>query len=366
MKYLLTIIALIVFAQFSFSQEPHWEEQILELTKGLHVNELVEDPNSWDTWIANVTVKKKMGIYRVDIGTDIDIEGYDSSYVGGIYPLIKPVYDDILPFEKIDKGQFSGIIEDISNPAIDVAVVYKKKKLGVIYRIVSPGMGEPEYHDTEMFFDEISWDYAPGTTVAVTNKDKWGVYDWYLQEMIAECDYASIEDFPETDNTNGLDPYTMEILTSFNKQKDKETIDRVDLNGGNGDGLFKARSRESKKWGLYQYFGDEIVEAIPMKYDSLYHFPWNGNYTAVFNDGKVGCYLSYWSYDSDAKESVPCIYEDYKRYITDDQIPKLAVMKDGKWGWVDWLTGEEKSEFKHETPEDLPYPYYNQEMWLEE
>jgi len=29
------------------------------------------------------------------------------------------------------------------------------------------------------------------------------------------------------------------------------------------------------------------------------------------------------------------------------------MKKDGKWGWVDWITGEEKSEFIYETTKDL-------------
>jgi hypothetical protein len=195
---------------------------------------------------------------------------------------------------------------------------------------------------------------------------KWGIYDWFKQVFLIECEYASVNDLPKTASSFVFDKYTAEIFEAFNNKKNFENIDVIDMDNNNGDGLFKARSKESKKWGLYQNLGDEIVEAIPMKYDSIYHFPWNGNFTAVFNDSKVGFYLSYWTYGSDAKQSVLCIYEDYKRYITDDQVPKLAVQKDGKWGWVDWLTGEEKSEFKYDTPEDLPYPSYSQEMWLEE
>ena len=112
---------------------------------------------------------------------------------------------------------------------------------------------------------------------------------------------------------------------------------------------------------MYQwtYEGTKTVELIPMQYDSLRYFPFNGNYTAVYNDGKVGFYLAYWSYDKQARQSVACLYEDYKRYSVKG-ISYLAVKKNGKWGWVDWMTGEEKSEFKYDTPDDLPYPYYKQ------
>lgn len=37
-----------------------------------------------------------------------------------------------------------------------------------------------------------------------------------------------------------------------------------------------------------------------------------------------------------------------------------------KWGWVDWLTGEEKSEFIYDIHEELPYPTYKQKTYFEE
>lgn len=152
-----------------------------------------------------------------------------------------------------------------------------------------------------------------------------------------------------------------QIEEAFNKIRSFEKSRKIEMDGGNGDGVFIAQGQQSKKWGMYQYYDDKnIEELIPMEYDSIRFFPWNAYYTAVFNDGKVGIYLSKWSYGEDAKQSIACIYDDYKRYVTDDQEPKLAVKRDGYWGWVDWLTGEEKSEFKYLLPDDLPYPYFKQ------
>lgn len=278
------------------------------------------------------------------------------------YANVEPQYDQINPFKKIDEED-SDVVDYLQGQNVEVAEARLKKKTGIIVRY---GDDYDKYYlDAQDFFESINWENKKGTYVPVKNNDMWGIYDWFKQVFLFECKYATIDDLPKTTDPYGFNNYSVEIFRAFNKAKDNEKIDFIDMDGNNGDGLFKARSEATQKWGLYQYLGDEIVEAIPMKYDSLYHFPWNGNYTAVFNDGKVGFYLSYWSYGSDAKQSVPCIYEDYKRYITDDQIPKLAVQKDGKWGWVDWLTGEEKSEFISDTPDDLPYPHYKQEMWLE-
>ena len=118
---------------------------------------------------------------------------------------------------------------------------------------------------------------------------------------------------------------------------------------------------------MYQwmYDGTNVKMLIPMEYDSIRNFPFNGSFTAVYNDGKVGIYLCEWSYDKDAKQTVECKYEDYRRIKarTDEYsapITYLAMKKDGKWGYVDWLTGEEKSEFIYETTKDLPYPDFVQ------
>jgi len=364
MKHFLTLtLFLILSISFSFSQKTHWKEQILEKTKG---NKVIrwEEPSSYGIpWVAVIKVKKKAGIYSAEVVEDYDTEGNDSSYVEYVHNNIKPKYDQIKDFNTITEED-SDFVDELRGQQVEVAEVRLKKQAGIIVRYGDEY--EMTYVDAQVFFQSISWENNRGTLVPVMINDAWGIYNWFEQEFLFECEYATISDLPKTTSSFGFNRYSAEIFRVFNKEKDNEKIDLIDMDDNNGDGLFKARSEKSKKWGLYQYLGDEIVEAIPMKYDSLYHFPWNGNYTAVFNNGKVGFYLSYWSYDTDAKQSVPCIYEDYKRYITDDQIPKLAVRKDGKWGWVDWLTAEERSEFKYDTPEDLPYPHYKQEMWPEE
>ena len=163
--------------------------------------------------------------------------------------------------------------------------------------------------------------------------------------------------------------FTQVNAQSFPKQKimAKLKADRIDMDEGNGDGVFKARDKKTKKWGMYQwmYSGTKVKEMIPMEYDSVRYFPFNGSFTAVYNDGKLGIYLCEWSYGEDAKQTVECKYEDYRRInVRKDKYSRsilyLAMKKDGKWGWVDWMTGEEKSEFIYDTTKDLPYPDYDQ------
>lgn len=162
---------------------------------------------------------------------------------------------------------------------------------------------------------------------------------------------------------------TLLIGQSFPKQKIMKKLKarRVTMDEGNGDGVFRAQSKKTKKWGMYQwmYSGTKVKMLVPMEYDSLRNFPFNGAFTAVYNDGKVGIYLCEWSFSDDAKQTVECKYEDYRRINvrqSEYSSPKLylAMKKDGKWGWVDWMTGEEMSEFKYETTKDLPFPTYEQ------
>lgn len=202
----------------------------------------------------------------------------------------------------------------------------------------------------------IEKDGAYFALVAIDNT--WGLIDWFDGFTIVPCSYQSAAEVPLLQMESWQ-------LPTMKSAREKLNADLVIFDENNGDGAFKARNKTTRKWGMFQDLGDEIIEMIPMRYDSLKSFPYNGNFTAVYNQGKVGFYLSAWSYDEKAKESVPCMYEDYQRF-TNEGITYLAVQKNDKWGWVDWLTGEQKSEFKYDSKDDLPYPDYKQKRWFDE
>lgn len=208
-------------------------------------------------------------------------------------------------------------------------------------------------------YDQIKTIEEDGIYFALVAIDNtWGLIDWFDGFAIIPCSYKTSAEVPLLQ----MDSWQ---LPTMKAAREKLDADLVVFDENNGDGAFKARHRNTFKWGIFQDFGDEIVEMIPMRYDSLRPFPYNGNFTAVYNQGKVGFYLCSWSYEEEAKESVPCVYEDYQRY-NNEGTTYLAVKKNEKWGWVDWLTGEEKSELKYNSKDDLPYPYYKQERWLDE
>jgi hypothetical protein len=68
-----------------------------------------------------------------------------------------------------------------------------------------------------------------------------------------------------------------------------------DLN--NKDGVFVAQHQQTKKWGMFQACSEkDIKQMIPMQYDSIDFFGYNAKLTGVWNKGKVGIFLSPWSY----------------------------------------------------------------------
>lgn len=179
---------------------------------------------------------------------------------------------------------------------------------------------------------------------------RWALIDWFDEFEITPYQYKKPSEVPLL----SLNSWEKELTK---KMRDSLGVDLVEFDPINGDGVFRARHRVSKKWGLYQ-MGEEL---IPAQYDSLYFFKWNGLVTPVFQNGKVGMHLSPWSFE-DAKETVPCIYDDYYFVVKETGgVRYLAVKKEGRWAWLDWLHNELKSPWQEGDPENLSYPYYEQE-----
>ncbi len=365
MRQLLAFLLFASFAQLSYSQEKHWTHQLLEITDGNKVIRWEEPANLNLAWVSVVKMKQKEGLYTVTISEDYNDEGNDSTYVAYVSNPIKAKYDEIATFELIPEEDYEKVY-DLQGQDVEVAEVRIKKKIGIIVRYGDDY--ELNYLDSKHLFQLVDWKKNSGIHVPVMIDDEWGIYDWYQQRFLFECEYASADDLPKSTDPSGFNEYSADIFKAFNKKKEWEEIDVIDLDNGNGDGIFLAQSKATDRFGMYQYIDkNNIIEAIPMNYDSIYYYSWNGNFTTVFNEGKAGIYLSYWTYEQEAKESVPCIYDDFKTFNREEDNTKLlAVKKDGKWAWIDWLTGEVKSEFKHETTQDLPYPYYEQKYWLED
>ena len=164
--------------------------------------------------------------------------------------------------------------------------------------------------------------------------------------------------------------YAQEITPAILK---KLNASEYKLDFKNGDGVFIAKNQKTKKWGMFQAWSiNDVNEMIPMSYDSIHFFNVNAKFTGVWNNGKVGIFISPWSFET-GKQTVECLYDDYRsfnveRTIVDDigrynkYFTYLAVKKDGLWAWIDWMTGELKTEFLYNLEiEQMPYPDFEQE-----
>lgn len=166
--------------------------------------------------------------------------------------------------------------------------------------------------------------------------------------------------------------YAQEITPAILK-KINASEHKLDVN--NEDGVFLAKNKKTKKWGMYQAWSvKDIKEMIPPQYDSIDFFGFNAKLTGLWNNGKVGIYQSPWSYgEVDAKQTVECLYEGYKIFNVEKTVydglgsyrkyfDYVAVKKDGLWAWIDWMTGELKTDFIFDLEkEQMPYPDFEQE-----
>lgn len=308
------------------------EKQILKHIKGKEIEWITDENN-----LAKVKMKstKKWGVYNIDAYYDLDEAVIDLDEV------VAPKFDSIGWFKNMEP----------------FTIVKIKKKYGIL-------LNPYEIHDAaeraKCIYDVIKMKEVDGRYYAlIKQNEKWGLVDWFEDIVLVDPTFDSPEDVPLV----WIEGWAKDMFVASKK---KLKADILIFDESNGDGVFKARKKATKKWGMYQSLGEnDLTTLIPAKYDSIRFFGYNSNYTAVYNKGKVGMHLSYWSYNENTKLSVPCIYEDYKNFDADGVL-KLAMKKDGKWGWVNWLTGKEESEFKYETLDDLPYPYYKQAIWIED
>lgn len=308
------------------------DKQILKHIKGKEIEWITDENN-----LAKVKMKstKKWGIYNIDAYYDLDEAVIDLDEV------VAPKFDSIGWFKNMEP----------------FTIVKIKKKYGIL-------LNPYEIHDAveraKCIYDAVKLKEVDGRFYAlVKQNEKWGLVDWFEDLVLVDPTFDNPEDVPLV----WIEGWAKDMFVSSKK---KLKADILIFDEGNGDGVFKARKKLTKKWGMYQSLGEnDLKTLIPAKYDSIRFFGYNSKYTAVYNKGKIGMHLSYWSYNENTKLSVPCIYEDYKNFNADGVL-KLAMKKDGKWGWVNWLTGKEESEFKYETLDDLPYPYYKQAIWIED
>jgi hypothetical protein len=247
-------------------------------------------------------------------------------------------------------------------------IVEKNNKKGIL---LNPFLFEAsDFPRLEFNYDEIRKIKKDNQYFAIArNGKKWGLIDWKEGEVKIDFVFSKAEDVP-------LLNYSKWQFELFNIAKEKLNISDIKFDTYNEDGIVLLQNNDTKKWGMYQIWHDKkIDELIPPQYDSIKFFSFNGMFTGVYINGKVGIYTSPFSSD-DARQTVPCIYDDYKTitvykypkdaipntYSNKIEYPYLAVKKNGLWAYVDWKTGEEKTDFIYDLEkEKMPFPRFHQD-----
>ena len=245
----------------------------------------------------------------------------------------------------------------------------KSKQWGV-YRIEGY---EGKFETEEIFaqkWEAVEYEYLFGVhgTILAQKNGLWGRYDLQNQYPLTEHTYQDKNAVPKV----YIDRETYQMQSALKK---KFNADLIEYDLENGDGVAKIRSASTGLWGIMQSLNKEQQELhIPMVYDSVDFIGYNAKLTGVWLRGKVGIYMSPWTYGAEnAKQTVACLYDDYKIFNVEKTIHDglggyrkyfdyVAVKKDGLWAWIDWMTGELKTEFLYDLEkEQMPYPDFEQE-----
>ena len=249
-------------------------------------------------------------------------------------------------------------------------VWHPKTKLWGIYKIENKS---GKYHIHELFapvFEEVAYEYVLGEHGTLLGKKHgtWGRY--HLQQFypMTELNYTDKESVPQV----YLNPESYQFKQNLMR---KWGFDQIEPDNGNGDGVALVRHAKTAKWGMIQQLNSNDIQwLIPLEYDAIDFFGFNAKLTGVWNNGKVGIYLSPWTYgEEEAKQTVDCLYEAYKIFNVEKTVydglsnyrkyfDYVAVKKDGLWAWIDWMTGELKTDFLYDLDkEQMPYPEFEQE-----
>jgi hypothetical protein len=278
--------------------------------------------------------------------------------------------DKVIPllgsYESLYRG-YKSFSEDLNQ---FYQVWHPKTKLWGIYKIENKS---GKYHIHELFhpeFEEVAYEYVLGEHGTLLGKKHgtWGRY--HLQQFypMTELNYTDKESVPKV----CLNPESYQFKQNLMR---KWGFDQIEPDNGNGDGVALVRHAKTAKWGMIQQLNSNNIQwLIPMKYDAIDFFEFNAKLTGVWNNGKVGIYQSPWSYgEEDAKQTVDCLYEAYKIFNVEKTVydgvgnyrkyfDYVAVKKDGLWAWIDWMTGELKTDFLYDLDkEQMPYPEFEQE-----
>jgi hypothetical protein len=271
-------------------------------------------------------------------------------------------------------GSYESLYRGYKSYSEDFNLLYQvrhpKTKLWGVYTIKRES---DKYIIRELFspeFEEVAYEYVLGEygTLLGKKQGSWGRYNLQHYYPMTALNYADKESVPQV----YLNPETYQFKQNLSRSWG---VDQIKPDTENGDGVALVRHAKTAKWGMIQQLNrNDIQWLIPMEYDTIDFFRFNAKLTGVWNQGKVGLFLSPWTYgEEQAKQTVSCIYDDYKIFNVEKTVSDgignyrtyvdyVAVKKDGLWAWIDWMTGELKTDFIVDLEkEKMPYPEFDQE-----
>ncbi|QNL22876.1 hypothetical protein HZR84_13315 [Hyphobacterium sp. CCMP332] len=229
-------------------------------------------------------------------------------------------------------------------PDVPYTVVKNLNKYGILK---SPFKYENTESEVRFIFNDIKSVEKDGKKYLIGKRGrKWAQIDWYTgvnYTPYIHLDYRKM-DYKE------LSREELEFIKAVRRKKG---FDFVEFDRVNGNDIFIARQGRLRKWGMYKGKDvNNLTQLIPNEFDSLEYFPSNNTFTPVYLGGKVGFYTMV---DNEVKKLTATEYEAFKRVEIND-FEYLAVQKQGRWGWMDWFTGEIKVNSISPEFDKLPTP----------
>jgi len=383
-SFFYTIIIVLLFLSFNkniFSQAD--SEIIMDKYKATIID-------NGDSFYGVYLVKKgrKMGVIDYDFELKIPIKYESIRY-----------YEEYNPFYIVQRKKHYGLYNNEFNLILECKYT-KLERVGAYIEIgTKKGIGlyslESQNYLIEPIYDSIAVssdfvNYNEGITVLYSDGKQGMVYmssdyivkfdvEWdsikFVDSEIYDVDGEWYSNYYSFKKEGDIFCYTLdgedkiEIITEGYSSVDKKRLqklkaDTIALDGNNGDGMFKARIASSKKWGLYQDYGDTIHVKIPPQFDSIINYSWNAPFTMVANDGLWGVYLWEWGDSIDYNREVPCLYQECKRVSSSSSGRfYMAAKLDNVWFWVDWYTGKRTTKQVWKTYDEMTLSFYDRSTY---
>lgn len=317
--------SLLVLSLVARTQTQDDEQQIMKQLKGTKVER--QAYQGFETYRVYDPVKLKWGLYSV-----LDSEEGDKGMIYELETLLPPVCDEIFWDEQMP-----------------IVIARQGKKFAFITAFnESMKATKPDF----AFDDYRVQKKGSENFLLIAQNSKWGLMDYKKINPKPVIVFATDKDVP-------LRYMEEDEAENFRKAYSHTKANKVQFDPASGDGIFRARKSDSQKWGLFQLTDEKaFLELIPAEYDSLEFIPANQHFTIVYQQGKAGVYLSKLKFP-DAKQTVACEYNTWK-VAHFDGMCYLAMAEADGWGWVDWLTGDEKTDFTAASFAELPKPEFEQ------